>query len=45
MIKNDWRCDMSVAIKDVSEKLTAIIESSEEAYVATCPELDPRYRG
>ena len=26
--------------KDVSEKLTAIIESSEEAHVATCPELD-----
>jgi predicted RNase H-like HicB family nuclease len=31
---------MPVAIKDVSEKLTAIIEPSEGAYVATCPELD-----
>ena len=31
---------MPVTIKDVSEKLTAIIEPSEEVYVATCPELD-----
>ena len=31
---------MPVAIKDVSEKLTAIIEPSEGVYVATCPELD-----
>jgi len=31
---------MPVAIKDASEKLTAIIEPSEEVYVATCPELD-----
>lgn len=31
---------MPVAIKDVSEKLTAIIEPSEGVYVASCPELD-----
>ena len=31
---------MPVAIKDVFEKLTAIIEPSEGVYVATCPELD-----
>ena len=31
---------MPVAIKDVSEKLTAIIEPSEGVFVATCPELD-----
>ncbi len=31
---------MPVAIKDVSEKLTALIEPSEGVYVATCPELD-----
>lgn len=31
---------MPIAIKDVSEKLTAIIEPSEGVYVATCPELD-----
>ncbi len=31
---------MPVAIKDVYEKLTAIIEPSEGVYVATCPELD-----
>ena len=31
---------MPVAIKEVSEKLTAIIEPSEGVYVATCPELD-----
>ncbi|MGH7801179.1 MAG: hypothetical protein ACREOW_11235 [Thermodesulfobacteriota bacterium] len=39
-MKNDWRCNIPVAIKDVSEKLTAIIEHSEGVYVATCPELD-----
>jgi len=31
---------MPIAIKDVSEKLTAIIEPSEGVYVASCPELD-----
>lgn len=31
---------MPVAIKNVFEKLTAIIEPSEGVYVATCPELD-----
>jgi predicted RNase H-like HicB family nuclease len=31
---------MPIAIKDVSGKLTAIIEPSEGAYVACCPELD-----
>ena len=31
---------MPIAMKDVSEKLTAIIEPSEGAYVASCPELD-----
>ncbi|MFQ5788142.1 MAG: hypothetical protein ACE5H1_09200 [Thermodesulfobacteriota bacterium] len=31
---------MPVAIKDVSEKLTAIIEPSDKLYVASCPELD-----
>ena len=31
---------MPIAIKDVAEKLTAIIEPSEEVYVASCPELD-----
>ncbi len=31
---------MPIAIKDVSEKLTAIIEPSEGVYVANCPELD-----
>jgi predicted RNase H-like HicB family nuclease len=31
---------MPIALKDVSEKLTAIIEPSEGVYVATCPELD-----
>ncbi len=31
---------MPIAIKDVSEKLTAIIEPSEVVYVASCPELD-----
>lgn len=35
-----WRYTMPIAIKDVSEKLTAIIEPSEGVYVATCPELD-----
>jgi predicted RNase H-like HicB family nuclease len=30
---------MPIAMKDVSEKLTAIIEPSEGAYVASCPEL------
>jgi len=31
---------MPIAIKDISEKLTAIIEPSEGVYVASCPELD-----
>ncbi|MDA2918147.1 hypothetical protein MYX76_01400 [Desulfobacterota bacterium AH_259_B03_O07] len=31
---------MLIAIKDVFEKLTAIIEPSEGVYVAICPELD-----
>jgi len=31
---------MPIAIKDVSEKLTAIIEPSEGVYVAICPGLD-----
>jgi predicted RNase H-like HicB family nuclease len=31
---------MPIAIKDVSDKLTAIIEPSEGVYVASCPELD-----
>lgn len=31
---------MPVTIKDVAEKLTAIIEPSEGVYVASCPELD-----
>ena len=31
---------MPIAIKDVAEKLTAIIEPSEGVYVASCPELD-----
>lgn len=31
---------MPIAIKDISEKLTAIIEPSEGVYVATCPEID-----
>jgi len=31
---------MPIAIKDVSGKLTAIIEPSEGVYVASCPELD-----
>lgn len=31
---------MPVAFKDVSEKLTAIIEPSEGVFVASCPELD-----
>ncbi len=31
---------MPIAIKDVSNKLTAIIEPSEGVYVAGCPELD-----
>jgi len=31
---------MPIAIKDISEKLTAIIEPSEGGYVANCPELD-----
>jgi predicted RNase H-like HicB family nuclease len=31
---------MPIAIKDVFEKLTAIIEPSQGVYVANCPELD-----
>ena len=31
---------MPIAIKDVSDKLTAIIEPSEGVYVASCPEID-----
>lgn len=31
---------MPIAIKEVTEKLTAIIEPSEGVYVASCPELD-----
>jgi len=31
---------MPIAIKDISDKLTAIIEPSEGVYVASCPELD-----
>lgn len=31
---------MPIAIKDISYKLTAIIEPSEGVYVASCPELD-----
>lgn len=31
---------MPIAVKDVSDKLTAIIEPSEGVYVASCPELD-----
>lgn len=31
---------MPIAIKEVAEKLTAIIEPSECVYVANCPELD-----
>jgi len=31
---------MPIAIKDISDKLTAIIEPSEGVYVANCPELD-----
>lgn len=31
---------MPVAIKTVSEGLTAIIEPSDGVYVSTCPELD-----
>ena len=31
---------MPIAIKDISEKLTAIIEPSEGVYVASCPEID-----
>lgn len=36
---------MPIAIKDVFEKLTAIIEPSEGVFIAGCPELDLATQG